>query len=93
MRFKMNRLSRAIKRGLVSTEGPTQKRLISSILAGRCLKRLVVGGAAISACFVSSCVTKVDQYPLPTRQPLDLSPDLACRKGIAAQSLGVRQRV
>ena len=43
MQFKMNRFSKAIKRGLVSTEGGTIKRLISSLLGVWSSRLLVVG--------------------------------------------------
>ena len=56
MRFKMNRLSRAIKRGLVSTEGPTPKAidLIDSCRSE--LEAFGCRGASISACCVNNGV-------------------------------------
>ena len=93
MRFKMNRLSRAIKRGLISTEGQPKKQLISSLLGSQRLMLLAVGGASISACFVNSCIKEVDQYLPPSRPLLSSSADPVCFRGIDAQMVGVRQRL
>ena len=54
MRFKMNRLSRAIKQGLVSTEGAASKAidLIDSCRSE--LEAFGCRGASISACCVNN---------------------------------------
>ena len=56
MRFKMNRLSGAIKRGLLSTEGATPKAIDLIDTCRSELEAFGCRGASISVCCVKSGV-------------------------------------
>ena len=56
MRFKMKRLSRAIKRGLLSTEGAAQNAVDLVTSWWSALEAFGCRGASISACCVNNGV-------------------------------------